>query len=145
MDWRRFGFFIAVSAALAGQAPTGPTFRATTKLVQVTVIAHDSKGAPVADLRREEFQILDNGVPQEIRVFVGETEKSSASLPPSLPPNTFTNRISGSSTRNSVIMFDNLLTGFGDPEGLDGTAFGVQKVLEALRKIPEAERIAIYA
>jgi len=44
-----------------------------------------------------------------------------------------------------VIIFDNLLAGFGDPEGLDGTAFGVQKVLEALRKIPEGERIAIYA
>ena len=44
-----------------------------------------------------------------------------------------------------MIIFDNLLAGFGDPEGLDGTAFGVQKVLEALRKIPEGERIAIYA
>ncbi len=42
-------------------------------------------------------------------------------------------------------MFDNLLTGFGDPDDKDGTGFGVQKVLEALRKIPEGERIAIYA
>jgi VWFA-related protein len=145
MDWRRSGFFIAIGSVLAGQAPTDPTFRATTKLVQVSVVAHDSKGAPVADLRREEFQILDNGVPQEIRVFVAETEKSSASLPQNLAPNTFTNRISGSSTGNSVIMFDNLLTGFGDPDDKDGTGFGVQKVLEALRKIPEGERIAIYA
>ncbi len=144
MDWRRSGFFIAIGSVLAGQAPTDPTFRATTKLVQVSVVAHDSKGTPVADLRREEFQILDNGAPQEIRVFVAETEKSSAP-PQNLPPNTFTNRISGSSTGNSVIMFDNLLTGFGDPEGLDGTGFGVQKVLEALRKLPEGERVAIYA
>ncbi len=143
MDWRRSGFFIAIGSVLAGQAPTDPSFRATTKLVQVSVVAHDSKGAPVADLRREEFQILDNGAPQEIRVFVAETQ-SSATPPQNLPPNTFTNRISGSSG-NSVIMFDNLSTGFGDPEGLDGTAFGVQKVLEALRKIPEGERIAIYA
>ena len=143
MDWRRLTFSIAVSTAFAGQAPTDPTFRATTKLVQVSVIAHDSKGAPVTDLRREEFQILDNGAPQEIRVFVAETQ-SSATPPQNLAPNTFTNRISGSSG-NSVILFDNLLTGFGDPEGLDGTAYGVQKVLEALRKIPEGERIAIYA
>ncbi len=144
MDCRRYGFFIALGSVLVGQAPTESTFRATTKLVQVSVVAHDSKGAPIADLRREEFQILDNGVPQEIRVFVAETEKSSASLPQSLPPNTFTNRISGSSG-NSVILFDNLLTGFGDPDTLDGTGFGVRKVLEALRKIPEGERIAIYA
>ena len=143
MSWRRFGFFVAVTAALAGQAPTGPTFSATTKLVQVSVIARDSKGAAVADLRREEFQILDNGVPQEIRVFAAETQ-ASATPPRNLAPNTFTNRISGSSG-NSVILFDNLLTGFGDPDALDGTAYGVQKVLEALRKIPEGERIAIYA
>jgi VWFA-related protein len=145
MDWRHSGFFIAFGSVLVGQAPTGPSFRATTKLVQVSLVAHDSKGAPVADLRREEFQILDNGVPQEIRVFVAETEKSSASLPQNLAPNTFTNRIAGSSTRNSVILFDNLLTGFGDPDTLDGTGFGVRKVLEALRNIPEGERIAIYA
>jgi hypothetical protein len=62
MDWRRSGFFIAIGSVLAGQASTDPTFRATTKLVQVSVVAHDSKGAPVADLRRGEFQILDNGV-----------------------------------------------------------------------------------
>jgi hypothetical protein len=65
VDWRRFGLFIAISAALAGQVPNDPTFHATTKLVQVSVVAHDSKGAPVPDLRREEFQVLDNGVPQE--------------------------------------------------------------------------------
>ena len=85
MSWRRSGFFIAIGSVLAGQAPTDPAFRATTKLVQVSVVAHDSKGAPVADLRREEFQILDNGVPQEIRVFVAETQ-SSATLPQNLAP-----------------------------------------------------------
>jgi len=134
--------FVAAIAAAQPDTPT-PTFRFGTKLVEVTVVAHDSKGAPVADLRREEFQILDNGVSQQIRVFVAETEKSSAALPRNLAPKTFTNRIPGSSG-NSVILFDNLWTGFGDPEGLDGTAFGVQKVLEALRRIPEGERIAIY-
>jgi hypothetical protein len=75
-------------------------------MVQVSVVAHDSKGAPVADLRREEFQLLDNGVPQEIRVFVAETQ-SSAAPPQNLAPNTFTNRISGSSG-NSVIYRGNL-------------------------------------
>jgi VWFA-related protein len=131
----RLPLFIAISATLAGQVPTDPAFRTTTKLVQVSVAAHDSKGAPVADLRREDFQILDNGVPQEIRVFVAETENSSGSPPRNLAPNTFTNRISGANG-NSVILFDNLMSGFGDPDDKDGTGFGVQKVLEALRKAP---------
>ena len=133
---------VAAMAAAQPDTPT-PAFRAGTKLVQVSVVAHDSKGAPVTDLRREEFQILDNGAPQEIRVYVAETQ-SSATPPRNQAPNTFTNRLSCFSG-NSVILFDNLLTGFGDPEGLDGTAFGVQKVLEALRGVPEGERIAIYA
>jgi VWFA-related protein len=88
MGWPRSGFFIAVASVLAGQAPTAPTFHATTKLVQVSVVAHDRKGAPVADLRREEFQILDNGAPQEIRVFAAETEKSSPTPSQNLAPNT---------------------------------------------------------
>jgi hypothetical protein len=53
---------IFVAAIAASQRGTpAPTFRSGTKLVEVSVVVHDSKGAPVADLRREEFQILDNG------------------------------------------------------------------------------------
>ena len=77
MDWRPFGFLIGIGSVLAGQAPTDPAFRTTTKLVQVSVVAHDSKGAPVAGLRREEF------VPQEIRVFVAATELECLTAPAS--------------------------------------------------------------
>ncbi len=50
-------------------------FHATTKLVQLSVIAQDKNGAPVSDLRREDFTLLDNGSPQEIRVFLTEASK----------------------------------------------------------------------
>jgi VWFA-related protein len=144
MGWRRFALF-GMGLTLSGQ--TNPTFNTTTKLVQVNVVARDQDGAPVADLRREEFEILDNGAPQEIRVFVAEaTKKSAPAARESLPPDTYTNRMAASDPNSgySAILFDNLLTDFGEGE-LDGTGFGVQKVLQALQRMPQSEQVAIYA
>jgi hypothetical protein len=46
--------FPAAAIAAAQQAPQEPTFHAGTELVQVSVVALDKQGKPVADLRREE-------------------------------------------------------------------------------------------
>jgi VWFA-related protein len=142
MDWRHYALF-GISLAVSGQ--TDPTFDATTKLVQVNVVAHDKGGAPVADLRREEFEILDNGTPQEIRLFIADAAKRTVARE-SLAPGTYANRMVASDADSgySAILFDNLLTDFGEGD-LDGTGFGVQKVLEALRRMPQGENIAIYA
>jgi VWFA-related protein len=71
----RFTAAIAVviySAVVATQeqvpAPVPPTFRAGTALVQVSAVV-TAGGKPVTDLRREEVQILDNGVPQHVVAF----------------------------------------------------------------------------
>src|SRR5580704_1015799 len=142
MGWRHCAVF-GISLAVSGQ--TDPTFNTTTKLVQVNVVARDKDGAAVADLRREDFEIFDNGAPQEIRLFIADAAKRTA-VRESLPPNTYTNRIAASdpASRYSAILFDNLLTDFGEGD-LDGTGFGVQKVLQALRRMPQGEQVAIYA
>jgi VWFA-related protein len=125
-----------------------PTFQTGVQLVQVNVVAQDKQGKPVADLRREEFQLFDNGSPQEIRLFVAETEQSNPALPEQMAANTFTNRIAsptGSHSGYSVILIDNLLTIFGDPTKEDGSANVRLQALRMLRSIPVGERIAIYA
>ncbi len=99
-------------------AQQSPTFRVGTELVQVSVIAQDKQGKPVADLRREEFQILDNGSPQEIRLFLAERKNRTPRLPNPKAPNTFTNQVaasSGSRSGYSVILIDNLFTRFRRP------------------------------
>jgi VWFA-related protein len=154
MRWGGF-LYLSVGVSLAQQSPPDAVFRATTKLIQVSVIAQDKKGMPVGDLRREDFQIFDNGAPQEIRLFIAEKpEPPSALSPELLPPNTFTNVISGGQGASgsggrsgySVILFDNLVTQFGDPlTGEEGTGYGVERVLRVVRTIPEGEKIAIYA
>ena len=145
----------ALTGALYGQiAPSSPpdaVFRATTKLVQLSVIAQDVKGAPVADLRRENFTIFDNGSPQEIRVFLSEPSAQSGkdagkpALP--LPPNTFTNRIAapaGTRSGYSIILIDDLFTP-SDPPGEEGTSYASVPILRALRSLPADDKVAILA
>jgi Ca-activated chloride channel family protein len=50
------------------------TFRVNVRLVNVFTTVTDSRGAPVADLTKDDFQLLEDGVPQTIKVF----EKESA-------------------------------------------------------------------
>ena len=49
-----------------------PTIRVETRLVNVAVNVVDEKGAPVAGLGREDFEILEDGGPQKIAFFERE-------------------------------------------------------------------------
>ncbi|HXV64386.1 MAG TPA: VWA domain-containing protein [Vicinamibacteria bacterium] len=46
-----------------------PTFRGTTETVLLQVSVFDKDGAPVGDLRRQDFVVYEDGVPQEITYF----------------------------------------------------------------------------
>jgi VWFA-related protein len=154
------GLFLAANA-LDAQAPVAASpdavFRTTTRLVQVSVIAQDKDGKPVTELRREEFQIFDNGAPQDIQLFAAE--KPALSTPELRAPNAFTNRIDAGTNRMdagqgsaasglhggySVILFDNLITEFAYNFG-KGTGMARRKALETLHRMPAGEKIAIYA
>jgi VWFA-related protein len=135
----------------AAQNPAGASpeasFKTGVKLVQVSVIAQDPRGRPVVDLRREEFQVFDNGSPQEIRLFLSETEKSNRTPADPKTPNTFTNQTTsaaGSRSSYSVIAFDTLATEFAY-QGGSGTAWAREKALKMLRVLPPDDNIAIYA
>jgi VWFA-related protein len=141
-----------VLTAVLAVAQEAPTFRSSTELVQVSVIAEDKQGKPVVDLRREEFQVFDNGLPQEIRLFLSETEKSDlASHLTSQEPKTpamFTNEAvsrGGARSGYSAIVFDTLFTGFACETGGCGTVWAVRKALQTLRTLPADENVAIYA
>ncbi len=67
---------LAFVSLLAGQQPP-PTLRITVTLVQVDAVVTDSGGRRVRDLRREDFQLLQDGEPQTITHFsyiAGETQ-----------------------------------------------------------------------
>jgi VWFA-related protein len=133
---RRFRSFLLIvtSASLAAQSSTDPVFRATTKLIQVSVIAQDQDGKPVADLKREDFQLFDHGKPQPIQLFIAE----KPAPPEPLAPHTFTNKLARS-TGYSVLLLDANSTIFQDAARMRLAA------LKALQEIPPDDKIAIYS
>jgi VWFA-related protein len=64
-------FIVGWTGVQYAQAPqtTPPTFTATTEYVQVDARVVDGNRAPVRGLTRRDFQITENGVPQDVVVF----------------------------------------------------------------------------
>jgi len=90
---------LAQVPAAPAQAPQGvppktdqlgqkPTFRVTVDLVTNDVIARDSRGQFVADLTKDDFDLLEDGVPQQIAslVLVHGGRVSNLSVPPPAAP-----------------------------------------------------------
>lgn len=79
--------FAAVSALLAvlvvsgggysvlASEQQGATFKSGTKTVPLYTTVIDASGRLVPDLQKDEFEILDNGVPQPMSFFVNEHQK----------------------------------------------------------------------
>ncbi len=53
---------------------SGTTIKVNVKLVSVFTTVTDSGGAPVSTLKQEDFQVLEDGKPQQIAVFHRESE-----------------------------------------------------------------------
>ncbi len=76
-------------AAAPGQAGQNPTFRVTVDLVTNDVIARDARGQFVADLKKDDFEIYEDGVPQTVASLVlvhGGRVSNLALPPPAAPP-----------------------------------------------------------
>jgi len=90
-------FLPAIS--LSAQTPAGssapPVFKASAREVVVDVVVTEGKGGAVNGLRKEQFQVFEEGKPQTIDFFEehGAVARLPASLPtpPAMPPNVYTN------------------------------------------------------
>jgi VWFA-related protein len=147
---RRLAALLAAALAQAlaqGPAPPGVTIRTTTTLVQVGVSAQDSHGHAITDLKREEFELLDNGKPQSIAVFYNQTTEGATAAaatptPPQEPAGRFTNRIPGNAAARggySVILLDWANTGFRN------TARAREQARAVMNRLGPAERIGLYS
>ena len=115
--------------------------RVTTHLVQVNVIVNDKHGNPITGLAQKDFSILDNGKPQEIRVFSAETNLPSALPRDPLPPGTYTNRPeeqSNAPASVTVILLDALNTEPADQ------AQARQQVIRVLQELQPQQYVALY-
>jgi VWFA-related protein len=122
--------------------PTPQPLRATTRLVQVSVIVRDKHGNPITGLTKSDFVILDEKKPQAIQVFSVQTNQVLATPAVELPPDTFTNRLEargGAPPNVTVILLDALNTSFMDK------AFVKQRLVKYLQTIQPQDRVALYA
>jgi VWFA-related protein len=72
----------------AAQEPAKPTFTSRVDLVSTDVIARDNNGAFISDLKKEDFEVFEDGVQQEIISFtlVHGGRVFNVAAPPPPPP-----------------------------------------------------------
>jgi VWFA-related protein len=142
----------AIALFAQGPEPSGVTIRTTTTLVQVGVVVRDAKGKPVVGLKKEDFEILDNGKPQPIAVFYGVEVgglAAAAALPvaavssaPAAPSGTFTNQLAEKPSARggySIILLDWSNTG---PRN---SMTAREQAREAVERLDPAEKIGLYS
>jgi Ca-activated chloride channel homolog len=78
----RLRTFSSVPVLLLGAAgfPQDVTFKANVKLVEVYATVFDHAGHAIDGLTKEQFQLLDDGKPQAIRIFEPTSESISCAL-----------------------------------------------------------------
>ncbi len=136
-----------VSTAAAAQSQTAtpaanpvPTFRAKARLVLVEAVVTTGKGEPVTGLKKEDFEVFEDGKPQTISAF--EEHKglppTQVKLPP-MPANVYTNfPLVQSADSVNVILLDALNTPTSDQ------AYVHSQMIKYLKTIPPNTRVAIF-
>ncbi len=66
------GFTFLFALSLFAQGPV--SFRSEVNLVEVAAIVRSTDGHLIRDLSREDFEVLEDGVPQKVQVFARESE-----------------------------------------------------------------------
>ena len=130
----------------AGQNPfaaapdTTPTFKASSRLVVVDVVATDRAGNPIAGLDRGDFTVLEDGKVQPLQVFEPHVPAKQVAVPDLvLPAGEFTNfpkQVSNSAV--NVILFDILNT------PTDDQMFARQEMIDFLKTLPRGQRVALF-
>jgi VWFA-related protein len=116
------------------------TFRTTTRLVVVDIVATDDKGMPVRDLKSEDFVITENNEAQKVIDFSFHQPGSVQTLTHQLPGNVFTNspQYTGNSALN-VILLDAINTDFSNH------AYAQDMLVKYLGTSPKLQPTAVYA
>jgi VWFA-related protein len=144
-------FLLWGASALAGQtsSPKAPgegeaaaTIKTTSRVVLLSVVVTDMAGKPVHGLKAQDFTVVEDSKPQQVRGFEERGPDTGVAGHPvavNLPPNTYTNFASSSEPGAiNILLFDRLNT-----EG-QNIAKARQQMLLYLSKLPANSRIALF-
>ncbi len=125
------------SARTQGQVPV---FKASSEAVVVDIVVTKGRDEPVTGLRKEDFQVTEDGQSQPVSFFEEHAPGSAPAVPlPQMPPNVFTNQPavpSGDSV--NVLLLDSLNTDREDQAYVHG------QILNYLKTMDPGTRIAIF-
>ncbi len=138
--------------------PESPVLRATTRLIEVTVVVKDEHGDPVTDLKSDDFELFDNGRRQAIRLFRVEDfsprSPQDAPRPQALPASAssqtgraFTNRIPAdprSPNPITVILIDAGNTYATERMTWTDLVYARDQLVAFLRQIRAEDQLGIY-
>ena len=124
----------------ANDSTPAPSFKAKSRLVLVDVVATNNKGEPVTGLKKEDFEVLEDGKAQAISTF--EEHKgvppTQLKLPP-MPPGVYTNfPLVQAADSVDVLLLDALNTQTRDQ------AYVRSQMLKYLKTIPPNTRVAVF-
>lgn len=128
---------LAADPARESATKAESVLRVATRLVEVNVVAQDSKGHAVTGLTRDDFKLFDNGKEVPIDVFSAASAETS-SVPATLTPNTFSNRTGGAPPSVTVILLDGINTSFEDQ------TWARLEVIRFLEELQPQDRVAIF-
>ena len=122
-------------------APPTPLFHIDTRLVVLDVVAIDHDGEPVRGLDRDAFQVLEDGKPQQLRMFEEHVPAVQPAVLPEirLPDHEYTNfpKQANSSAVN-IVLFDILNTPLNDQ------LYARAQMVEFLKTLPRGQRTALF-
>lgn len=137
------------SATSSASAPTepqqsglaSPVFHAESRLVVVDVVVTNNHGQPVTGLNKPDFNVLEDGKPQQIQVFEAHIPPAQPKAIPKieLPPNQYTNfptKVPGSSI--NLVLFDVLNT------PLEDQMYARRQMVQFLKTLPRGQQVALF-
>jgi VWFA-related protein len=128
------------SQTVVPNAQSVPTFKAKARLVLVDVVVANNKGEPITGLKKEDFEVFEDGKPQ----FVSTFEEHRGALPtqiklPPMPPNVYTNfPLVQTADSVNVILLDALNTPTSDQ------VYVHRQMIKYVKTIPPRTRVAIF-
>ncbi|MGZ4860322.1 MAG: VWA domain-containing protein [Candidatus Angelobacter sp.] len=136
----------AHAAAAPAQQPayeTSAVLKVKTRLVVVDVVARDSKGVPVTDLKQEDFSVLEDGKEQKLRIFSFQHPDDSPAAAPAQAPASGMNVVDNlphfkPGRALNVILMDALNTSRLNQVSMR------QAMIKFLETLPANEPIAVY-
>jgi VWFA-related protein len=120
---------------------SAPVFHAETRLVVVDVVVTNGHGQPVTELEKPDFTLLEDGKPQQIKIFEAHTPPAQPKAIPKieLPPNQYTNfptKAPGSSI--NIVLFDVLNTPTEDQ------IYARRQMVQFLKSLPRGQQVALF-